>query len=163
MAVSCPVWICRERPNLPKQLNASSPVSNTTTYVRCPLLSCKSLCCMAHKSDRRSPCTNPATGDWFPPPPRSARGPAQHRHQLGDLAPLLGGAATDDGVFDAVSDVIAQHLLLDPPERGAHRGNLGDDVDAIAIILEHAGEPAHLPLDAAEALLAGGFGWLAHA
>src|SRR5262245_13329506 len=59
MAVSCAVWICCERAKVSKQLNTSSPVSNTTTYVRCPLLSCKSLCCMAHKSGRQSPCYQP--------------------------------------------------------------------------------------------------------
>ena len=57
-------------------------------------------------------------------------------------------------MLDAMRDVIAQHLLLDPAQRGADRGNLRDDVDAIAILLDHAGEPPHLAFDSLEPLQA---------
>jgi Cu+-exporting ATPase len=58
-------------------------------------------------------------------------------------------------VLDAVGDVIAQHLLLDAAQGGADRGDLRDDVDAIAVRLDHAGEPADLALDPLEPLEAG--------
>ena len=60
-------------------------------------------------------------------------------------------------------DVVAQHLLLDAPQRRADGGDLRDDVDAVAVLLDHAGEAAHLALDAAQALQAGGLGCFAHA
>ena len=50
----------------------------------------------------------------------------------------------------AMGDMIAQDLFLDPAQRSAHRADLGDDVDAVALVLDHAGEAAHLALDAAE-------------
>ena len=53
-------------------------------------------------------------------------------------------------MFDAMRHVIAQDFLLDPPQGRAHGGDLGHDVDAIAVFGHHAGEPAHLALDAAE-------------
>ena len=40
--------------------------------------------------------------------------PAHHLHELGDLAPLVGLVAALDGVINAMRDVIAQNLLLDP-------------------------------------------------
>ncbi len=51
-----------------------------------------------------------------------------------------------------MGDVIGENLILGAPQRGAHRGELGDDVDAIAIVLDHAREPAHLALDPLEPL-----------
>ena len=54
-------------------------------------------------------------------------------------------------MLDAMGDVIAQNLLLDAPQRGAHRRELGDDINAITILVDHAGEAAYLPLDPAEA------------
>jgi hypothetical protein len=35
-------------------------------------------------------------------------------------------------VLDAMGDVIAQHLLLDPAQRGADRGNLRDDAETMS-------------------------------
>src|SRR6185437_2873847 len=49
-------------------------------------------------------------------------------------------------------DVLAQDLLLDTAQRGAHGADLGDDVDAVAVLFDHARETADLPLDAAQAL-----------
>jgi len=53
-------------------------------------------------------------------------------------------------VLDTVGDVVAQNFLLDPPQRRPHRADLRDDVDAVAVVLDHAGETAHLALDAAQ-------------
>jgi hypothetical protein len=49
-----------------------------------------------------------------------------------------------------MADMILQDLLLDPPQRGAHRRDLRDEVDAVAVTLDHAGDPAHLALNPAE-------------
>src|SRR6266545_1121925 len=76
---------------------------------------------------------------------------AQHVDELADLAPLLGLVAARDRVLDAMGDVILQNFLLGPPQRRAHRRDLRDDVDAIAVLLHHAGEPAHLAFDPAQA------------
>jgi len=35
-------------------------------------------------------------------------------------------------MLDAMGDVVLQHLLLDASQRGAHRRDLRDDVDAVA-------------------------------
>lgn len=54
-------------------------------------------------------------------------------------------------MLDAMADVVAKHFLLQSPQRRPHGGDLGDDVDTITILLDHARETAHLALDAAEA------------
>ncbi len=77
---------------------------------------------------------------------------AKHIHDFSDLAPLVVLVAAGDGVLDAMGDVIAENLLLGPAQRRAHGGDLGDDVDAVAVVADHAGEPADLALDAAQAL-----------
>jgi hypothetical protein len=76
---------------------------------------------------------------------------------------LLDGVAADDGVLDTVRDVVTQNFFLDPSQRGARGRDLRDDVDAVPIILEHAGETADLTLDAAQALQTGSFRILGHA
>lgn len=58
-------------------------------------------------------------------------------------------------MFDAVGDVVLEDFLLDPPQRGTHRRNLRDDIDAVALLLHHLGETAHLAFDPAEAFLTG--------
>jgi hypothetical protein len=91
-----------------------------------------------------------AHAKWQPPSPVR---PADDGHQFGDLVALVVLIAARDGVLDAMADVIAQHLFLDPPQRRANRRDLRDDVNAIAVLLDHFGQPAHLTLDAAEPLL----------
>jgi len=56
-----------------------------------------------------------------------------------------------EGVRHAVLQMIVQDPLLDLVERGPHRPHLVDDIDAIAVILDHARHAAHLALDAAKA------------
>lgn len=65
-------------------------------------------------------------------------------------------------MLDAMGDVVAQHLLLDPAQRGPHRRDLRDDVDAVAVVLDHPGEAAHLALDPAQALLTGSLDVFSH-
>ena len=43
--------------------------------------------------------------------------------------------------------VIAQDLLLDLVQRGAHGVDLGQHIDAVAVLLDHAQHAAHLALD----------------
>jgi len=81
----------------------------------------------------------------------STVGPRQHFDQLVDLAPLLTPVSAGDRVLDAVLDMVFQDFLLDPPQRRAYRRDLRDDVDAVAVTLDHAGDPAHLALDPVEA------------
>jgi hypothetical protein len=86
---------------------------------------------------------------------RSALAARQHVHELGDFAALLGGVAAFDRVLDAMRHVIAQDFLFHATERRPHRRDLRDDVDAVALLVDHAREASHLPLDAAQALAAG--------
>jgi hypothetical protein len=65
-------------------------------------------------------------------------------------------------MFHAMGDVIAQDFCLNTLERGAHGGNLGHDIDTVAIVLDHAREAAHLPLGPAESLQASGLDVLHH-
>ena len=77
-------------------------------------------------------------------------GSRQHIDQLVHLAALLTAVTVGDRVLDAVADMILQNLLLDPPQRSAHRRDLREDVDAIAVALDHAGDSADLALDSIE-------------
>jgi len=49
-------------------------------------------------------------------------------------------------------DVVAQDFFLDTAQRRAYRADLRHDVDAITVVLDHAGEPAHLAFDTAQPL-----------
>jgi len=93
-------------------------------------------------------------GDGMPSLIRSdlSRRPSQQFDQLTGLAPLFLGVAADDGAFDAMVQMILQQLGLHPRQRRAHRLHLGEDVDAVAVFFDHARDPAHLPLDAAQAI-----------
>src|SRR5262249_59538276 len=61
-----------------------------------------------------------------------------------------------------MGDVVAQDPLREPAQRGAHRRHLRHDVDAVAVVLDHARQAAHLALDPAETLEAGGLGFGLH-
>src|SRR5947209_4156561 len=66
-------------------------------------------------------------------------GAADDGHQLLDLAALIRLVAGSNRVFDAMADVIAQYLLLQPPQGGADRRDLRHDIDAVAVLVHHAG------------------------
>ena len=80
----------------------------------------------------------------------SAIGPAEYVHQFGDLAALIARVAGRDRALNAMRDMITQNLLLDPAQCGADGRNLRHDVDAVTVVLNHAGKSARLPLDALE-------------
>jgi DNA-binding FrmR family transcriptional regulator len=63
---------------------------------------------------------------------------------------LVGGVAAGDRTLDAVLDMVLEDLVLHAPERRPHRPDLGEDVDAVAVLLDHPRDPAHLPLDPPE-------------
>ena len=94
--------------------------------------------------------------------PQLAVRATEHIHELGDFLTLLVGIAADDGVLDTMPDVVAKDFLLDPSQRRPNGRDLRDDVDAVAVLVDHAREAAHLPLDAAQALQARWFGRLVH-
>src|SRR5262249_45507737 len=92
-----------------------------------------------------------------------ALGAADDVHQLLDLSPLIGLVAGGNRMLHTMGDVIAQDLLLHAPHRRAHRRNLRHDVDAVAILVDHARDAAHLAFDPAQALGAGRLDVFAHA
>jgi hypothetical protein len=110
---------------------------------------------------RQADPLNPA--DQHEMPPMLPVGAADHGHQFGDLFPLIRLVAAGDRVLDAMRHVIPQHFLLDPPQRGPHRRYLRDDIDAVAVLVDHFGEAADLALDPAETLLTGCLDVFSHA
>lgn len=82
-------------------------------------------------------------------------GTAKNLDQFRDLLALVCLVARRDGMFHAVTDMVAQYFVLDAIERRFHRIDLGDDVDAIAVFLQHFGNAAYLAFDAGEPFLAG--------
>lgn len=53
-------------------------------------------------------------------------------------------------MLHAVCDMIAKDVLLKTAQGCAHRPDLGDDVDAVTVLFDHAGNAAHLTLNAIE-------------
>src|SRR5215831_10795010 len=83
---------------------------------------------------------------------RLARRATHHVHQFGDLAPLIDLVAAPDRVIDTMRHMIAQDFFFGTPERGADCTDLRHDVDAIALVLNHAGEAPHLTFNTIESL-----------
>src|SRR5262249_11420834 len=88
----------------------------------------------------------------------SARGAAKDFHQLLDLLRLLGGIAAREGVVDAVLHMLAQDILLDTLQRRAHGRDLRENVDAVSLLLHHAGDAANLTFDPVQTRETGSFG-----
>ena len=84
----------------------------------------------------------------------SAQTAIQHFHELGHLAALLFGISARDRVLDAGIHVVLQDLALDLAKRGLHGGDLGENVDAITLLADHARDASHLPLDPGKPLQA---------
>src|SRR4030095_5101255 len=87
--------------------------------------------------------------------PVSSRAFLQHVQQLVDLLELLLALAAADGVVDAMLDMVLEHLVLHLLEGGPYGLQLGQDVDAVALLIDHPLNAAHLALDAAQASAAG--------
>src|SRR3954462_6975737 len=105
---------------------------------------------------------NASTSGPISPLPRSALRPPDDVHQLFDLPALLGLIAGRNRVLDAVPHMIAQDLFFQPPQCGADRRDLGHDVNAIAVVRDHARDSADLAFDAVEPLRAGCLDVLSH-
>ena len=77
------------------------------------------------------------------------------------------GVARGEGVGDAVVHVAVEDPEREALERGVDRGDLRQDVDAVAVVLQHPLDPAYLALDpmepADERVLVGGVAVLGHA
>src|SRR3954454_4046961 len=73
---------------------------------------------------------------------------------LGGLADLLLGlpAAGARGLDDAVAEMLLEQAEGDRLQGLRHRRDLGEDVDAVLLVLDHALQAAGLALDAAQPL-----------
>src|SRR5216683_2600530 len=80
----------------------------------------------------------------------SAAATVQHFQKLVDLGLPVAFAASMKGMRHAMLQVVAQRLLLDLVERRAHGADLGQHVDAVTLLLDHARHAAHLAFDAAK-------------
>lgn len=74
----------------------------------------------------------------------------ENLHKLGDFAPLIRCVAGHDRMLDAMLDVVAKNRVLNLLERGLYCLDLVDDIDAIAVVRDHARDTANLALDAAQ-------------
>src|SRR3954464_42643 len=78
----------------------------------------------------------------------TAHQPRHRGHELvGPLDALVAGGA-HDAVLRVLVEQAERHLV----QRRLHGGDLGEDVDAVAVVGDHALDPADLALDAAKAL-----------
>ena len=80
--------------------------------------------------------------------------PTYHGHQFRYFFPLIDLVAACNRVFDAKRHVISEYLFLNAPKRSTYSRDLRDDIDAIAVLLDHLRQAANLPFDTAEAFLA---------
>ncbi len=81
--------------------------------------------------------------------------------QFLDFRARLSWIPAADCVENTVLDVLAQDVLFDPAQRCPRGSKLGEDIDAVAVVLDHLGDASDLTLDAAEACeLAGVVGML---
>jgi len=74
----------------------------------------------------------------------------ENLHKLGDFAPLIRCVAGHDRMLDAMLDMILKNRVPDLLERGLYCLDLVDDIDAIAVVRDHARDAANLALDAAQ-------------
>src|SRR5688572_16639271 len=70
---------------------------------------------------------------------------------LGDLG-RRGVVGLARGVDDAVRDVLLEQAEAHGLEGAGHRAHLGEDVDAVGVVVDHPRDAAHLALDAAQPL-----------
>ena len=84
--------------------------------------------------------------------PRLGQGPIQHSHEFGGLGPPLRLVPIHQRAGHTVIQVVLEDFGFHPPKRRAYGLQLGEDVDAVAVLVDHAGDAPHLPFDAAEAV-----------
>jgi hypothetical protein len=79
--------------------------------------------------------------------------PADNFHQFSDLAALIGFVVAADRVFHAIGHVIPENFLLDTAQSRPDRGDLGDDIDAVTVLVDHLREAANLAFDTVQPFL----------
>src|SRR5579859_5189823 len=81
-------------------------------------------------------------------------GSDQAGDRVGRLFDLAGGgiAALGDGLHDAVAEVFLEQAERDGLQGLGGRGDLGEDVDAVLVFIDHSLQAADLPFDAAQPL-----------
>ena len=75
---------------------------------------------------------------------------AEDLNQLGNLLALFGGIAADDRLLHAMGEMIGENDLLHLGQGGAGGADLGHDVEAVAILLHHLRDTAHLAFNPGE-------------
>jgi hypothetical protein len=88
--------------------------------------------------------------------------PADNFHQFRDLAALISSIVAADRVFHAVGHVIPENFFLDTAQGRLDRGDLSDDIDAVAVLVDHLRETANLAFDAVQPFLARRLDVLSH-
>src|SRR5581483_11290505 len=110
----------------------------------------------AVRSDHRSRLTRRRRGK-----PARARRPSRLARareavhgleQLAALRPCLLGVPGRERRCHAVVHVLVEDAEGEAVERRRHGGDLREHVDAVAVVLDHPLDPAHLPLDAVQPL-----------
>ena len=93
---------------------------------------------------------------------RSAARSAEDLDEFRDLFPLTGFVACGYRMLYAMGDVIAQDFLFDTSQSRARGRNLRDEVNAIAILVDHLRKTANLAFNAIEASFTRTLDVLAH-
>jgi len=75
---------------------------------------------------------------------------AKNLDELGNFTPLVLNVSGRDRVFDASLYMVAENFILDLLECRFDSLNLVEDIDAIAVLGDHAGDAADLAFDAAQ-------------
>jgi len=83
---------------------------------------------------------------------RLTRRPREQIDQFARFAALFRRVAADDCSLDAVMEMIREHFLFDADKGGPNCLQLVQDVNAVAVVLDHAGDPPHLTFDTVQPL-----------
>jgi hypothetical protein len=82
--------------------------------------------------------------------PSSSRRSSEDVHQLRHLFALFGLVARGDRVLHAMGNMVAEEVVLDPAQGGPYRADLGYQVNAITLLIDHFGNASHLAFNAIE-------------
>ena len=82
--------------------------------------------------------------------------------QFGDFSALVVLITAQDRIFDVMFHMVLENLILDLPDGRGDRADLGQDVDAVALVLDHAGDAANLAFDTVQPGQAGFMGRVLH-
>jgi hypothetical protein len=74
--------------------------------------------------------------------------PSEGVDKFGNFLPLFVLVAGHDRMVNAMRDMVFEDFVLDTRQGCANGPYLGNDVDTIAVILDHARDATHLAFDA---------------